>query len=186
MTDESLSERAGEKEGDLYAACRLAVKLAEMLCGVGESEEAGALFFQIVKTCAAAVLYQMFLEGGPGLGMLLRQVYSRADAPGSTDRELLPFVGSLLSRWDARYADGRAAQPSSRVSDTLTARERDILSMISQGGSNKRVAQSLKISPETVKSHVKHIFRKLAVSTRAEAVSRAGSLGMLPEFLIHR
>ena len=167
------------EKGDFYAACRLAVKLAEMLAGIGESEEADALFLQTVKTCATAGLYQMFLEGGRGLGMLLRRAYSRADAPGSTDRELLPFVGSLLSRWDARHADGRFAPPSSRVSDTLTERERHILSMISQGGSNKRVAQSLKISPETVKSHVKRIFLKLAVSTRTEAVSRAGSLGLL-------
>jgi DNA-binding CsgD family transcriptional regulator len=67
-----------------------------------------------------------------------------------------------------------------RVSDPLTARERDVLAMISQGLSNKRVARVLEISPETVKSHVKHIFLKLVVSNRAEAVSRAGSLGLLP------
>ena len=167
------------EQGDLYAACRLAVKLAEMLAGIGEFGEADALLLQTVKACAAAGLYQIFLEGGPGLGMLLRQAYGRADAPGSTDRELLPFLGSLLSRWDARNASSGSAAPSSRVSDTLTARERHILSMISQGGSNKRVAQSLKISPETVKSHVKRIFLKLAVTTRTEAVSRAGSLGLL-------
>jgi LuxR family maltose regulon positive regulatory protein len=51
--------------------------------------------------------------------------------------------------------------------------------MISQGFSNKRVARTLEISPETVKSHVKRIFSKLAVGTRSEAVSRAGSLGIL-------
>jgi DNA-binding CsgD family transcriptional regulator len=100
--------------------------------------------------------------------------------PTSKHRELPPFVGNMLLQWDARYAGGGAAQPSSRVSDPLTARERDILAMISQGLSNKRTARALEISPETVKSHVKHIFFKLAVSTRAEAVSRAGILGLLP------
>ena len=65
------------------------------------------------------------------------------------------------------------------MSDTLTARERDVLAMISQGFANKRIARTLEISPETVKSHVKRIFSKLAVSTRTEAVSRAGSLGLL-------
>src|ERR1700730_9334350 len=68
---------------------------------------------------------------------------------------------------------GIAAQPSSRVSDPLTARERDVLAMISQGLSNKRIARALEISPETVKSHVNHIFLKLKVSTRTEAVFRA-------------
>ena len=68
---------------------------------------------------------------------------------------------------------GIAAQPSSRVSDPLTARERDVLGMISQGLSNKRIARALEISPETVKSHVKHIFLKLEDSTRTQAVFRA-------------
>jgi DNA-binding NarL/FixJ family response regulator len=87
--------------------------------------------------------------------------------------EVSPFVGSLLSRWD-----DRDAQPSSSV-DTLTVRERDVLAMISQGSSNKHIARALEISPETVKSHVKHIFVKLAVSTRTEAVFRALSRGLL-------
>jgi LuxR family maltose regulon positive regulatory protein len=88
-------------------------------------------------------------------------------------------VGLLLSGSDSFYADGRSAQLGSRVSDPLTAREREVLAMIGQGFTNKRVARILEISPETVKSHVKRIFLKLAVSTRAEAVSRAGSLGLL-------
>jgi DNA-binding CsgD family transcriptional regulator len=66
-----------------------------------------------------------------------------------------------------------------RVSDPLTARERDVLAMVSQGLSNKRIARALEISPETVKSHVKHIFLKLAVGTRTEAVFRAVSRELL-------
>ena len=97
----------------------------------------------------------------------------------SKDRQVLPFPGSLLSRWDARHGGGRFTQPGSRVSDTLTARERDVLAMISQGFSNKRIARTLAISPETVKTHVKRIFLKLAVHTRTAAVVRAGSLGLL-------
>jgi ATP/maltotriose-dependent transcriptional regulator MalT len=72
-----------------------------------------------------------------------------------------------------------SAQPHNSASYALTARERDILALISQGLSNKRAARALKISPETVKSHVKSIFSKLAVSARSAAVFRAGSLGLL-------
>jgi LuxR family maltose regulon positive regulatory protein len=57
--------------------------------------------------------------------------------------------------------------------------------MIGQGLSNKRIARALEISPETVKSHVKHIFLKLAVNTRAEAVSRAGSLGAIARLVAY-
>ena len=95
------------------------------------------------------------------------------------ERGVLPFVGSLLSRWDASDAGSRPERPRGRVSDTLTTRERDVLAMISQGFANKRIARTLNISPETVKSHIKRIFSKLGASTRTEAVSRAGSLGLM-------
>jgi DNA-binding CsgD family transcriptional regulator len=101
---------------------------------------------------------------------------SGAEAPASKDREVPPFAGSLLARWDAGYAGDRLAQSNSPV---LTPRESDVLAMISQGLSNKRTARTLEISPETVKTHVKRIFLKLDVNTRTEAVCRAGSLGLL-------
>jgi DNA-binding CsgD family transcriptional regulator len=91
-------------------------------------------------------------------------------------REILPFPESLLAGWGAGYAGDRSAQSNNCV---LTPRERDVLAMISQGLSNKRSARALEISPETVKTHVKRIFLKLAVNTRTEAVCRAGSLGLL-------
>jgi LuxR family maltose regulon positive regulatory protein len=173
-----LYHKAIEK-GDLYVGCGLAVELAEMLVVLEEFEEADTLFFHIVKAAAAAGLYQIFLEGGPGSGILLRRAYARAAAPASTARDVLPFVGSLLSRWDAGHVNSSAAEPKRRVSDTLTERERDVLAMISQGFANKRIARTLEIAPETVKSHLKRIFSKLAVSTRTEAVFRARSLGLL-------
>jgi ATP/maltotriose-dependent transcriptional regulator MalT len=164
---------------NLYVGCRLAVELAEMLAVTEEIEEADGLFFRTVKAAAAAGLYQVFLEGAPESVMLLKRAYARAAAPASVDREILPFVGSLLSRWDARHVGSSPAPPERRVSDTLTARERTVLIMINQGFANKHIARTLEISPETVKSHVKRIFSKLAVSTRTEAVFRASSLRLL-------
>ena len=96
--------------------------------------------------------------------------------PGSKHREILPFPESLLARRGAGYAADRSAQPNSRV---LTPRERDVLAIVSQGFSNKRIARTLEISPETVKTHVKRIFLKLAVNSRTEAVFQAVSLELL-------
>ncbi|HEX3439225.1 MAG TPA: LuxR C-terminal-related transcriptional regulator [Pseudolabrys sp.] len=104
---------------------------------------------------------------------------SRVRAPARNRREARADVRLLLSESDSFCADGRSAQPGRRIGDRLTAREREVLGMIGQGFTNKRIARNLEISPETVKSHVKRIFLKLAVSTRAEAVSRAGTLDLL-------
>jgi len=61
----------------------------------------------------------------------------------------------------------------------LTDRECTILQLLSRGCSNKEAAKMLGISPETVKSHVKNIFQKLAVDRRAQAVSRGLGLGVI-------
>jgi len=186
---------------DPYRGYRIAIELAGMLASTGETMEAAILFSNALRVGAAAGLYQGFLEGGQVTHQLLSQAFDHAGNPGSADRELLPFLGSLLapsfwhkrgtgptrlgqttrrperSRWDGcRSAVGttRAA-----MSDILSERERDILAKISQGLSNKTIARTLEISPETVKSHVKRVFLKLVVGTRAEAVSQAKSLGLL-------
>ncbi len=71
------------------------------------------------------------------------------------------------------------ANPGPAVAQSLSPRERNILEQIGQGRSNKQIALELGIAPETVKSHVKNIFVKLAVEKRAQAVSRAQSLDLL-------
>jgi DNA-binding CsgD family transcriptional regulator len=67
----------------------------------------------------------------------------------------------------------------SPVNSVLSERERHVLNLVSLGLSNKRIALLLAIAPETVKAHVKRIFVKLEVGTRAHAVLRATSLGLL-------
>jgi DNA-binding CsgD family transcriptional regulator len=60
----------------------------------------------------------------------------------------------------------------SRIDALLTKREREVLELITGGATNIRIAEQLVISEGTVKSHVKHILRKLRVNNRAEAVAR--------------
>ena len=54
----------------------------------------------------------------------------------------------------------------------LTPREVEILALLGDGASNKAVARRLGISAHTVKFHLEAVFRKLGVTTRAEAVAR--------------
>ena len=61
----------------------------------------------------------------------------------------------------------------------LSIRERMIVRLMGDGLSNKRIARQLIISPETVKSHAKSIFLKLTAQSRAQAVYRAATLGLI-------
>ncbi|NJL45309.1 MAG: response regulator transcription factor [Leptolyngbyaceae cyanobacterium SM2_3_12] len=61
----------------------------------------------------------------------------------------------------------------------LTPRETEILNLITQGASNKTIAQALFISEHTVKFHLSAIFAKLGVSTRTEAALAGARLGIV-------
>jgi DNA-binding CsgD family transcriptional regulator len=69
-------------------------------------------------------------------------------------------------------ATAKFLRAESRLDTLLTRREREVLELITSGATNIRIAEQLVISEGTVKSHVKHILRKLRVGNRAEAVAR--------------
>ena len=55
------------------------------------------------------------------------------------------------------------ARPASRL-DELTEREREVLTLMAEGRSNKGICERLFLSPKTIEAHVKHIFRKLGIN----------------------
>jgi two-component system nitrate/nitrite response regulator NarL len=71
--------------------------------------------------------------------------------------------------------DPLAAKESSAL-DLLSAREREVLTLIARGDSNKVIARSLDIAETTVKIHVQHILRKLQLSSRVQAAVYVASL----------
>jgi len=60
-----------------------------------------------------------------------------------------------------------------------TARELEVTTLLAQGMSNREIATALFISEHTVRNHLGHVFAKLGVSSRTQAVVRAGQLGWL-------
>ena len=68
---------------------------------------------------------------------------------------------------------------SHNIETILTPKEKLVLQYISRGYSNKEIAASLEISPHTVASHIKHIYRKLEVNSRNEAVFEGWRMGEL-------
>lgn len=60
----------------------------------------------------------------------------------------------------------------------LTARETDVLTMVSKGFRNAEVAQALGLAESTIATHVKSIYRKLGISSRAEAALHATRMGL--------
>jgi predicted ATPase/DNA-binding CsgD family transcriptional regulator len=77
----------------------------------------------------------------------------------------------LCKRWDA---------PGKRtLSEVLSVRQQDILKLVAQGYSSKKMAKVFGLSEPTIKYHLKEIFDKLGVNSRAEAVAQASQRGLL-------
>jgi LuxR family maltose regulon positive regulatory protein len=136
------------------------------------------MLVQALQIGARAGVYQTFVDAGAHVAELLFSLHHATPQDSRLPPELRPYIGSILA--------GRAQQRTRtlptrapRVTESLSPREHSILRSMSCGLSNKRIARELQIAPETVKSHVKGIFIKLAVQTHAHAVSTAGALGLL-------
>src|SRR5712691_5575595 len=94
------------------------------------------------------------------------------------DQDLLDAVGTALERDQARRAgDLRLAELSARF-DMLTARERQVMSLVVAGRLNKQIAGELGVSEMTVKMHRRQVMRKMQAGGVAQLVRLADQIGI--------
>jgi DNA-binding NarL/FixJ family response regulator len=79
-----------------------------------------------------------------------------------------------------RVAPAVAAKLADRVTqEPLTARELNVLRLVADGKTNKEIGAALSIAESTVKVHLTHLFEKLGVSSRTEAIATAARRGLV-------
>ena len=181
-TDEAISILAGlqgdaERMQNRYLALRVAVHLSAVRFKSKKITEALRSFTDVLELAAPIGIYRTILDEGVDVGPLLIAFQQNIERTEKS-RDLMPYVQKLVEGWRARYRSD-AKVVTATIAGVLSVRERDTLALIAQGLSNKEIARILAVTPETVKSHVKHIFTKLSVEKRAQAVSRAQSLGLV-------
>lgn len=126
------------------------------------------------------------IEAGAA-GYLLKDASTEAFLDGI--RELInggspisPIIARrLLKRFQAENAAPQAddAETGGAAGIALSAREKEILLLASKGFNYPEMGKLMGISPHTVTSHVKKIYRKLAVHSRGEAVFEANRMGLI-------
>lgn len=100
---------------------------------------------------------------------------------GRGERVVAPALLSLLVGFlgSPEAVDNGAPSSAGGARDALTRKELEVLARLAEGRSNREIADALFVTTATVKSHLAHIYVKLGVAGRQEAMARAVALGLL-------
>src|ERR671912_306085 len=190
-TDEAL-ESLGDlledaiSEGRMAHEIELRVLLALASERPGATDEALEHLERALTLAEPEGFVRVFVDEGIPMAALLERLIreprddgSYNDAPdGAPD----VYAGRLLEHFALQVADsGNAGPRSGRTPglEPLSGREVEVLELVAAGRSNAEIAGELYLSVGTVKAHVHHIFGKLLVRNRSQAVARARELRLL-------
>ncbi len=164
---------AGEAQHNTFHLIQVLCLQSNAFDQQGKTEPALASLDRAVSLARPGGFVFPFVEPGKRVEKLLKQLRQ--------NNEHKKFIDHLLA---AFKMDTRIELPtSSTVNDStrwdLTNRELDILELLAQRMQNKEIANKLFISTHTVKDHLKHIYQKLGVSNRRQAVAKAVKNGVI-------
>ena len=129
------------------------------------------------RSLAAAVpagYRRLFLDEGPVVRDLLRTAAARPGVPGAQEAAV------LLQTAEVRPGPGgRSLAEPPGGAGTLSGREVEVLRLLATDLTGPEIAERLYMSINTFRTHTRHIFTKLDVTTRRAAVTRAGAAGVV-------
>jgi HD-GYP domain-containing protein (c-di-GMP phosphodiesterase class II) len=170
-----LTERMLRQSAALAPYAEVAVQHRERLDGSGYPRGlSGSAISRPARLIGVVDAYQSMREPRPHRPPLPAEAAAaelRAEVrAGRMDGELVDAVLKAAGHRVPRRREGPAG---------LTARELDILRLLSRGSSSKEIATQLVISPKTVRNHVEHVYLKIGVTNRAAASLFAVQHGLL-------
>lgn len=148
--------RAGLENLSLQALCYRAL---------GHTDDAVHTLARALLQAEPEKFARIFIESGPPMAALLRTVGAQGHSPEYVKR-LLVFFGETAGTGDVPV-------------EALSERELEVLRLVADGLTNTEIAAELVIAQSTVKSHINHIYSKLGVSSRTQAVARGRQLQIL-------
>jgi LuxR family maltose regulon positive regulatory protein len=165
---------------------QLLVVRALALQAAGDQDQAVTVLYQALEQGATRGYVRSFLDEGPAVAALLAQNVERRTqsdpARALTERLLDAFhsAGSASAASDSGEAVLRSTLYALRLPEPLTPRELELLRLIDAGLSNQAIAEQLVLTVGTVKWYLNHLYAKLGVRGRTQALARARALGLLP------
>lgn len=145
---------------------------AVALQGMGNNDSALESLEKALELAESENRVAPFVREGERMENLLRLAQVKGITPH--------FVERLLATFAARNKPGPVPAVIPQVlPEALSEREQQVLQLLAQGYANKQIALVLVVSNQTIHQHLKHIYDKLDVHSRTEAIVRARQLGLL-------
>jgi LuxR family maltose regulon positive regulatory protein len=148
----------------------------------GQIDQAMALLEQALALAAPHHYVVTFVQHGAPMGALLREAAARGVSTAYVSQLLSALAGATGDQVHKTAAvPGPLAHhpPQPSLLEPLTKREMDVLRLVNSSLSSREIADQLYVSTNTVRTHIRHIYAKLNVHSRTDAVSRACELGLL-------
>ncbi len=161
-----------EKRALGYRLMHLLIWQALAYHGLGQEAQALASLKHALRLASPEGYVRTFIWAGDDLIPLLHQARAAGIEPD--------YVNKLLISMERGYGTRPIeAVPASCLVEPLSEREMDVLKLLAQACPDKKIAESLVITRETVHKHLKNIYGKLGVHSRTEAILRAKELSLL-------
>lgn len=168
----------------MHVTCQVievAVLQAMALAKLGRDTHALEALQDAVALAMPGGWIRPFAELGQPMAALLERFHGNGLEKDFIDRLLASDEAARVPAPAGKVrADAPSTSPPAPARDGLTNREIDILELLSQRLQNKEIAAKLYISTHTVNDHLKHIYQKLGVGNRRQAVMKARDTGILP------
>jgi LuxR family maltose regulon positive regulatory protein len=162
------------RQGRIGSELRAETLRVLALAALGRNVAASQTLRHIVERTSGEGERRMFIDEGPAMAERLRDlIRQRGAAP------LAPATREYIADLLAAFGELTPGDAKARLLATLTPREREILGALVRGGSNKVIARAIDLNENAVKFHLKNIFRKLGVASRAMAVTMAEKLDLV-------
>jgi LuxR family maltose regulon positive regulatory protein len=164
------------------------IQALRALALAGSGDQAGALaaLAEALALAAPEGYLRVFVDEGPPMAALLRQLladrrHERPTAAAAHRDHLARLVDAFeQAELPVRQPVRSGGVVVTGLVEPLSARELEVLRLLADGAPNRAIARQLVVTLDTVKRHVSHLFSKLEVANRTQAVARARELGLLP------
>lgn len=165
--DKALSELElvideSNRHGRLINKVRAMLAMAMVHCHFEETDAAAEVLLKAIHHIDSASYYQMLFDG--------RNFLQPA---------LIHLKAQGFNGWWEKAILERQPMNTSTMPEPLTSRELEVLHLIAVGHRNQAIADTLHIALTTTKAHIRHIYEKMAVTSRTQAVARGRELGLI-------